>query len=240
MSTTHFWFYWNKCFYYNVFYFLKKHTIVNIIGFEYSSKTSKAPFWATYIIFSTIILYEGILIVFINRVVSKMGEFAFKVVGVLLHVWCYIRSSSKSCQTFIKHIDTKRIDTCKSHINSEIWFESINEQWISYVMTNQHLLFLVVSYFWKLVCYYDTFTLRATWWFSYPKLILISLHLMLQFINFSRKEIALWNKVKISTTMSLLHILYFLNKIILSCQLNAFWKLIYSLTFIKSCEERVL
>ena len=82
--------------------------------------------------------------------------------------------------------------------------------------------------------------MRATGRLSYPELILVSLHLMLQFLHLTWKEEALGNEVEVPATVSLLHVLYLLDEIVFSGELDALGELIYSLAFIKPGEERVL
>ena len=93
-----------------------------------------------------------------------------RVLSVFPKSWI-ILLTCKTCQTFIINIDSPWIHWCNAYIKSEIKFQSVDKERISYISANDAIL--VNRYFWNVIDDIYTFALWWVLWFDDPHVILL-------------------------------------------------------------------
>lgn len=189
-------------FYYNVFYLLPNCFIIDSQRVHQLFQCCQTPFETLSVInFKLFILEVDIL--FINTVVSEMHKLWFEtsIWRIAILGWS-IFASCKSRKSFLIYINSKRVNACNGNIYSHIKLISVDQQWIGNVLTyNIVRVWTSLRNFTYFACNKYASSLRLSGWLKYPKFSLIIHHILLQVLEFVRKNIGFWEKCKMFEPM---------------------------------------
>ena len=194
------------------------------------AKSRQRPLETDIILFFVLILNKFVILL-IYRVICKVH------IAIVLVELCRIRFWGKSSKTFLKYIYPQRFVWSDHYINSQVKFMTIDEQWVGYVTRdNRHLVNIELIQIFNQM---DTPSTRWVGWLNDPhvtlRLCLFELLVMrVEVVEFIRKYIGIWDKIKLTSSKSLLHFYIIETKTVLSCDFIALREMINPLELVES------
>lgn len=143
-------------------------------------------------------MFETNFIFLVNRVIREMTE-------DVLWITIIILLSGKPSKSFFEDVDFERVHRCDSNIDSEVKFQTIDQQWVLDVLRNDIGLFLPLRDVIECISNEYAFALARCTGLKDPQLFLLLVHLHLYLPHFLGIRIGQWNKIKMLLAIECLH-----------------------------------